>query len=92
MGIRNFKHKGLAELFIYGESGKIGTRYVKVAKHILSVLDMMVHPDSCKVFKGFHELKGRRKGTYSLHVNGNYCITFTWDGFEACNVNFEDYH
>ena len=40
----------------------------------------------------FHELKGDRKGTYSITVTGNYRITFQFDGEDATNVDLEDYH
>lgn len=46
----------------------------------------------CEGVKDFHELKGERKGTFSMHVTGNYCITFKWDGTDVYDVEFEDYH
>ncbi len=39
----------------------------------------------------FHELKGDRKGTVSMHMNGPYTITFGWDE-GAILVDFENYH
>ncbi len=38
----------------------------------------------------FHKLSGSER--YSVHVNGNWCITFEWDGNEAVRVDLEDYH
>ena len=40
----------------------------------------------------FHKLENTNPERYSIHVNGNYCITFGWDGDNAINVDFEDYH
>lgn len=39
-----------------------------------------------------HELVGQRKGTWSVRVSGNWRITFTFDGVDACDVDLEDYH
>nr|WP_239923647.1 type II toxin-antitoxin system RelE/ParE family toxin [Agaribacterium haliotis] len=39
-----------------------------------------------------HELSGSRKGTWSVTVNGNWRITFRFNGRDAEIVNYEDYH
>ena len=39
----------------------------------------------------FHRLKGKPV-RYSVHVNGPWCITFGFDGEDAIDVNFENYH
>jgi len=39
-----------------------------------------------------HELKGKRKGTWSVSVSGNWRITFVFDGVDAVDVDYEDYH
>jgi proteic killer suppression protein len=92
MTIQNFKHKGLRELFENGSSGKIGARYTTKALEIMDYLDAIAEPKDCAGVQDFHELKGKDKGTYSMHVNGNYCITFGWDGQHVIDVNFVDYH
>ena len=40
----------------------------------------------------FHELKGNRKGTYSVTVRANWRITFEWEKDAAVRVDLEDYH
>jgi proteic killer suppression protein len=40
----------------------------------------------------FHQLSGDRAGTYSVHVNGPWCITFMWDNDTAVRVDLEQYH
>jgi proteic killer suppression protein len=92
MGILNFKHKGLAELFVHGETNKLGARYIKNAFRILGYLDHLRDIESAKNVKDFHALKGKRKDTYSMHVTGNYCITFKWNWHDVYDVYFEDYH
>ena len=39
-----------------------------------------------------HELKGARKGFWSVTVRANWRITFRWEDGFALDVNFEDYH
>lgn len=92
MGIESFRHKGLAELFKKGHCVRIGSRYVKSALLILDHLDYANGLEDLAGVKDFHPLKGNRKGTYSMHVNGNYVITFGWNGKNITDVNFEDYH
>lgn len=39
-----------------------------------------------------HELKGNRKGTWSVKVSGNWRVTFQIDNGDVNNVDYEDYH
>jgi proteic killer suppression protein len=39
-----------------------------------------------------HELKGNRKGTWAVKVSGNWRITFKFDGPDAIDVDYLDYH
>jgi proteic killer suppression protein len=40
-----------------------------------------------------HPQKGRDlKGHFSVWVNGNWLMTFTFDGTDAVLVNYQDYH
>ncbi|MCI2430743.1 type II toxin-antitoxin system RelE/ParE family toxin [Candidatus Acetothermia bacterium] len=92
MALRSCTHKGLRELFEIGKTTKIGKRHQKTAILILDLLDSISGLRDCVGVKGFHELKGNRAGTYSMHVSANYRITFKWDGKDVYDVNFEDYH
>lgn len=90
--IRSFRNKGLEELFVNGNSRKIGKRYHKRALRRLDVLQQAVSPEEINIPGfDFHILHGKPR-RYSIHVNGNYCITFSWDGEHAIDVDFEDYH
>jgi proteic killer suppression protein len=92
MAIKTFKHKGLKQLFEIDRTAKIGKEYHKTATMILDLLDNIVDINDCVGVKNFHELKKQRPGTYSMHVTGNWCITFRWDGQDIHDVDFEDYH
>ena len=39
-----------------------------------------------------HELKGASRGVWSVRVSGNWRVTFKFEGPDAVDVNYEDYH
>ena len=41
---------------------------------------------------GLHQLKGERKGCWSIIVNGNWRLTFEFIEGDAYIINYEDYH
>ena len=94
MAISNIKHNGLKELFRNGDTAKIGKQYHSKGLEILDLLNVTASPKQCMGFYDFHPLKGSRKGEFSMHVNGNFVITFTFDiNTQEFIVNkFEDYH
>lgn len=60
---------------------------------MLDRLDASTKPDDMNLpgYK-FHPLSGARKAEFSVTVTGNWRITFKFDGENAIDVNFEDYH
>ncbi|NOX43426.1 MAG: plasmid maintenance system killer protein [Gammaproteobacteria bacterium] len=41
---------------------------------------------------GLHQLKGKRKGVWSIKVSGNWRLTFMFEDGNVYIVNYEDYH
>jgi len=39
-----------------------------------------------------HRLKGNRGDTWSVTVNGNWLVTFTFEGEDAFDIDLEEYH
>jgi proteic killer suppression protein len=39
-----------------------------------------------------HELKGDRRRTWAVSVSGNWRVTFRFEGKDATEVDYEDYH
>jgi proteic killer suppression protein len=39
-----------------------------------------------------HPLRGRRAGSWATTVSGNWRLTFRFEGEDAFDVDFEDYH
>lgn len=92
MSIDRFRHKGLSELFTNGKSRHINKKQHNKIIELLDILDAAVSLNDLRGVGDFHALKGDRKGTYSLHVTGNYVITFKFVEGEATHVDYEDYH
>ena len=41
---------------------------------------------------GLHQLKGELAGHWSIWVNGNWRMTFRFEGTDAVLVDYRDYH
>lgn len=39
-----------------------------------------------------HELRGDQVGRWSITVNGNWRLTFTFEGTDVVLLDYEDYH
>ncbi len=92
MTIESFKHRGLTELFINGRTARIGHRYHQKLIELLDILDAATDTRDLAGVSDFHPLRGNRRGQFSMHVTGNWCLTFRFRNGEAVGVNFEDYH
>lgn len=92
MAIVKIRHKGLRDLFVSGVTGAINRQYHANALLILDHLDAITSLDDCKGVKDFHPLVGKRLGEYSMHVSGNWCITFVFEAGDVTILDFEDYH
>ncbi len=91
--IKNFKHKGLKKLFETGSAVGVEAVLAKKLTRQLDRLDAsLAATDMNLPGWGFHELKGNRRGTFSVKVSGNWRLTFKFADGDAFEVNLEDYH
>jgi toxin HigB-1 len=91
--ITSFRHKGLQRFFVNSDQAGIPASHRRRIERMLDLLDACRKPDDVAVIGyKFHELRGARKGTYSVAVSGNLRITFEFESGHATNVNLEDYH
>jgi len=91
--IRSFRHKGLADLFRTGASGKVRADLQARVLRRLDALDVAEALEQLNLPGfDFHVLKGFKPPRYTLHVNGPWCITFEWKEGEASHVGLEQYH
>ena len=91
--IKSFKHKGLEQLFISGSKKCIQPEHSNKLLRILDRLDASLSPKDMNLH-GYklHKLSGKEENTWSVWVNGNWRITFKFEGEDAIAVNYEDYH
>jgi toxin HigB-1 len=90
--ILRFRNKGLEELFVRESTAKINKAFHERIVDLLDILDSATAPKDLVGVAKFHQLKGDRKGTWSMHVSGNWVLTFRFDGQNITDVDFEDYH
>jgi proteic killer suppression protein len=91
--IKIFKHKGLKQLFVSGNTAGIKPEQVTRLRHIRALLETAeTIKDMDLPGLKLHELKGKRKGTWSVNVSGNLRVTFTIQSGDVFDVNYEDYH
>lgn len=91
--IRSFKSKGLAELWSSGKSAKVDAKKQRRILILLDRLDVSEKPEDMNLPGfDFHALKGHDPTRYTVHVNGPWCITFTFEDGDADAVDFEQYH
>jgi len=91
--IKTFKHKGLELFFATGSTKGIQAIHAKKIRMQLAALDTALCIDDLDL-PGYrlHELKGSRKGIWSITVSGNWRITFEFKDSNIYIVNYEDYH
>jgi proteic killer suppression protein len=91
--IRTFRHKGLKQLFETGRSRAVSADLRRRLVRQLDFLNRAAQASDMNL-PGYrlHELKGDRRGTWSVTVSGNWRLTFTFKGGDAFDVDIEDYH
>lgn len=91
--IISFIHKGLKRFYRSGKTSGIQAKHAKRLRLILTNLDQAESlGDMDLPGLSLHELKGSRKGIWSVSVSGNWRVTFRFVGKDAEIVNYEDYH
>jgi toxin HigB-1 len=91
--IKSFAHKGLEEFHKTGSKKGIRPDHAGKLCRILDSLETAAKPSEMN-FPGFrlHELKGEMTGMWSVTVNGNWRVTFAFDGVDVIVVDYKDYH
>lgn len=91
--IKTFKHKGLKLFFESGKTSGIQAIHAKKLRLQLTALETATEIEDMDL-PGYklHELKGDKKGIWSIMVNGNWRITFKFENGDAYIVDYEDYH
>lgn len=91
--ILSFRSRALRRFWEKEDARGLNPQHVRKLELILNLLDEATSPDEINVPKlDFHKLRGENPPRWSVHVNGNWCVTFSFDGENADAVDYEDYH
>ena len=91
--IKSFAHKGLEQFFRTGNKAGIQPQHANRIRLILAQLQQARTIDDLRIpTLRLHELKGDRKGTWSVTAQANWRITFRFAAGDAEIVDYEDYH
>lgn len=90
--IRSFQHKGLEAFFQHGSKAGIRPDHARKLQIHLGALDQACsYRDMAPGWK-LHALKGELAGHWAVTVDGNWRLTFRFDGKDAEIVDYQDYH
>jgi proteic killer suppression protein len=91
--VRNFRHKGLQRLFQHDDGSKLPPDMVARIRLILSALHASQDIEAMDIptFR-LHPLKGKLHGFFAVTVRANWRIIFRFEGGEAFDLDFVDYH
>ena len=91
--IKSFQHKGLQAFFETGSKAGIQPHHAARLSRQLIRLDMAKGPEYMNMSGWkFHGLLGNLARHYSITVNGNWRLTFTFEDGDAVLVDYQDYH
>ncbi|WP_432260809.1 type II toxin-antitoxin system RelE/ParE family toxin [Cupriavidus sp. TMH.W2] len=91
--IKSFAHAGLRRFFETGSKAGIQPHHAQKLRNQLGALDQATRPQDMGV-PGWklHLLGGDKSGHWSVSVNGNWRLTFMFDGIDVIVVDYQDYH
>jgi len=91
--IRNFKHKGLAELHGTGSTRKVQPKHAARLRLIMTMLNAATHAGQMNApGLRLHPLKGKPTGRYAVNVDENFRVIFRFEAGHAVEVDYGDYH
>ena len=91
--IKSFRHKGLQRFFENGSKSGIQAAHANKLRLQLAALDQAKQPqDLSAPAWSLHPLKGEMRGHWTITVNGNWRMVFTFEGTDAVLVDYMDYH
>lgn len=92
--IKSFKCKETEKIFnrVYSKNWSksiqsIAFRKLRMLKNSQNLTDLRIPPSN-----RLEKLKGDRKDQYSIRINNQWRICFTWEHPDAYNVAIVDYH
>ena len=91
--IKTFRHAGIEKFFLTGSKAGIQPAHAAKLSIQLYALDAAKSPSDLRTPAWhLHSLKGNLEGHWSIRVNGNWRLTFRFEGENAILIDYQDYH
>ena len=91
--IVNIRHKGLKRFYEEDDPSKLPAEMVERIRGILTILEFATELRAVdRPTLRLHALKGDLKGFHAVTVRANWRILFRFEGGNARDVDFVDYH
>lgn len=91
--IQSWRHKGLKKFFETGSVSGIQPKHASTLRLLLFQLAAATQSkDMNTPGNDFHKLTGDLAGYFSVKVNANWRMIFKFEGSDASDVNYLDYH
>jgi proteic killer suppression protein len=91
--IKSFRHKGIQDFFETGTKAGIQPSQASRLRIQLTRLEAAITPQDMNA-PGWrlHQLSGNLAGHWAVTVNGNWRLTFVFEGTDAVLVDYQEYH
>ncbi|HEY1254766.1 MAG TPA: type II toxin-antitoxin system RelE/ParE family toxin [Terracidiphilus sp.] len=91
--IKSFRHAGHEKFYKTDSKAEIQPHHAQKLRVKLTALNEAKGPSdmTTPLSWGLHRLQGGERH-WSIQVNGNYRLTFTFDGENAILLDYRDYH
>jgi toxin HigB-1 len=92
--IERFKpYRGLRRLYEADDHGGVNAEHLERLQLILSALDAaLVVTDLAQPTFNLHQLKGKRRGVWTIKVLANWRVAFRFVDGRVSEVDLEEYH
>lgn len=91
--IRSFRHRGVQRFFLRGSLAGIQPKHARRLRLQLGRLDAAKSPREMDL-PGWrlHPLRGDMSGSWAVWVDASWRLVFSFDGVDAIDVDYLDYH
>jgi toxin HigB-1 len=90
--IQSFRHKGVERFFLTGSKAGIQPKHAAQLADQLTQLNVATKPEHMNIPRWqLHPLRGELAGHWSVTVDGNWRLTFAFEGTDAVLVDYQDH-
>jgi proteic killer suppression protein len=91
--IKSFRHSGIEKFFKSGSKAGIQPKHAeKLSRQLFALNRSKLVQDMNAPGWELHPLSKDLRGHWAVKVNGNWRLTFTFEGEDAILVDYQDYH